>query len=93
MALIPLEEHGAPSQKTSLSGGVAQILIYSRPYPCLDDMRLFIRTKSQHFICVFVIDVIFRSEKHWRSFDVGEQGSADDGHTDMWIATHERSPL
>ena len=48
MALIPLEGLGAPSQKTSLLGGVAQILIFSRPSPRLVDVGLFVRPKSQH---------------------------------------------
>jgi len=34
----------APSQKTNLLGGVAQILIYARPSLCLADMGLFVRT-------------------------------------------------
>ena len=38
MALIPLEGLGAPSQKTSLLGGVAQILINPRPSPRLADV-------------------------------------------------------
>jgi len=42
---------------------------------------------------VFVIDVVFRSEKYWGSFDVSERGSADDGDADMRIVTHDRSPL
>jgi len=37
---------GTPSQKTSLLGGVAQILIYPRPSPRLADV-LFVRPKSQ----------------------------------------------
>jgi len=48
MALIPIEGLGAPSQKTSLLGGVAQILIYLRPSPRLADVGLFVRLKSQH---------------------------------------------
>ena len=47
MALIPLEGLGAPSQKTSLLGGVAQILIFPRPSPRLADVGLFVRPKSQ----------------------------------------------
>ena len=50
MALIPLEGLGAPSQKTSLLGGVAQILIYLRSSPRLADVRPFVRSKSQHSI-------------------------------------------
>ena len=50
MALIPLEGLGAPSQKTSLLGGVAQILINPRPSPRLADVGLFVRPKSQHQI-------------------------------------------
>ena len=37
---------GAPSQKTSLLGGVVQILIYLRPSPCLADVGLFVRPKN-----------------------------------------------
>ena len=48
MALILLEGLRAPSQKTSLLGGVTQILIYSRPSPRLADVGLFVRPKSQH---------------------------------------------
>ena len=42
-----VEGLGAPSQKTSLLGGVAQILIFPRPSPRLADVRLFVRHKSQ----------------------------------------------
>ena len=42
-----IEGLGAPSQKTSLLGGVAQILTYPRPSPCLTDVGLFVRPKSQ----------------------------------------------
>jgi len=49
MALIPLEGLRAPSKKTSLLGGVAQILIFPRPSPCLADVGLFVRPKSQHY--------------------------------------------
>ena len=42
---------------------------------------------------MFVIDVIFSSEKHWASFDVGKHESADDGEADIRIATLDRSPL
>ena len=45
MALIALEGLGVPSQKTSLLGGVAQILIYPRPSPRLVDVGLFVRSK------------------------------------------------
>ena len=38
---------GAPSQNTSLFGGVAQILIYPRSSRCLADVELFIRPKFQ----------------------------------------------
>ena len=48
MALIPLVGLEAPSQKTSLLGGVAQILIFPRPSPRLADVGLFVRPKSQH---------------------------------------------
>jgi len=50
MALIPLEGLGAQSQKTSLLGGVAQILIYPGPSPRLADVGLFVRSKSQQMI-------------------------------------------
>ena len=38
---------GAQSQKTSFLGGVVQILIFQRPSPCLADVRLCVRPKSQ----------------------------------------------
>ena len=38
MALISIEGLGAPSKKTSLLGGVAQILIYPRSSSCLADV-------------------------------------------------------
>ena len=45
---VPPEGLRAPSQKTSLLGGVAQILINSRPLsPRLADVGLFVRPKSQ----------------------------------------------
>ena len=47
MALIPIEELGTPSQKTSLLGRVAQVLINPRPSPRLADVGLFVRPKSQ----------------------------------------------
>ena len=37
----------------------------------------------------FVIDMVFRSEKNWGSFDASEWGSADDGDADMRTATHD----
>ena len=40
---------------------------------------------------MFVIYMVFRSEKNWGSFDAGECGSADDGDADMRTATHDRS--
>ena len=42
---------------------------------------------------MFVIDVVFRSEKYLGSFDVSQRGSADDGDADMRTTTHDRSPL
>ena len=42
---------------------------------------------------MFVIDVIFKSRKHWSSFDVDEHGCADDGKADMSIVTLDHSPL
>jgi len=38
---------------------------------------------------MFVIDVTFKSRKHWASFDFGERKFADDGETNMRIATHD----
>ena len=46
---------------------------------------------SQRVSFVFVIDVDFRSEKYWASFDAGERESVDDAG--MRIVTHDRSPL
>ena len=46
--LLSTEGFGAPSQKTSLLGGVAQILIYPRPSPRLAEVGLFVRPKFQH---------------------------------------------
>ena len=31
--------------------------------------------------------------KKWRSFDAGEQASADDGDVDIRTATHDHSPM
>ena len=62
MALIPLEGLGAPSQKTSLLGGVTQILINSRPSPRLADVGLFVRHKSQHH-CTFLAYELIRDFK------------------------------
>ena len=39
---------------------------------------------------MFVIDVVFKSEKHWASFDVGEWESADDD-VNTRTATHDCS--
>ena len=36
---------------------------------------------------MFVIDVVFRSGKHWVSFDVDERGFVDDGDADMRTTT------
>ena len=44
---IESEGPGAPSQKTSLLGGVVQILIFPRSSPRLADVGLFVRPKSQ----------------------------------------------
>ena len=49
MALIPHEGLGAPSQKTSLLGGVAQILISPRSSLRLADVGLFVRPKPNRF--------------------------------------------
>ena len=35
---------------------------------------------------MFVIDVIFISQKHWTSFDVGERRSVDDDEAKMKTA-------
>ena len=66
MALIPLEGLGAPSQKTSLLGGVAQILINPRPSPRLADVGLFVRPKSQHLVLqnLFAYLHLFFLSKH-----------------------------
>ena len=58
------EGFGAPSQKPSFLGGVAQILIYLRPSPCLVDVGLFVRPKSQHckllcFFCSHQVEVVY----------------------------------
>jgi len=45
MTLIPFVRLGASSQKTTLLGGVAQILINSRTSPCLADVGLFVQPK------------------------------------------------
>ena len=50
LALIPIVGSGAPSQKTSLLGGVAQILINPRPSSRLADVGLFVRLKSQQIV-------------------------------------------
>ena len=42
---------------------------------------------------MFVIDVIFRYEKYWASFDVDEQESADDDEYDMMITPNDRISL
>ena len=46
--LLEPEGLGAPSQKTSLLGGVAQILISPRPSPRLADVGLFVRPKPNN---------------------------------------------
>jgi len=74
MTLIPLVGVGAPSKKTSLLGGVTQILIYSRPSPRLADVRLFVRPKSQqltHFNkitndLIFLGEPISNDHKVWK---------------------------
>ena len=53
----------APFQKTSLLGGVAQILIYLRPFPCLADVGLFVRPDPNPNIISF----IFESFGGWHS--------------------------
>ena len=44
MALISFVKTWGTIQKTSLLGGVAQILIYPRPSPCLANVGLFVCT-------------------------------------------------
>ena len=56
---------GAPSQKTSLLGGVAQILINPRPSPCLTDVGLFAWPKSPT-----VRNAIVRSYLRVRSYPI-----------------------
>jgi len=46
MTLILIKGLEAPSQKTNLLSGVAQILIYQRPSPCLADVGLFVQPKE-----------------------------------------------
>ena len=46
---------------------------------------------TDEFLVVFMINVIFRSEKHWTSFDVGKVESSDDGDADTRTATHDHS--
>jgi len=47
MILISIEGLGASSQKTSLLGAVTQILIYSKLFPCLANVELFVRHPTQ----------------------------------------------
>ena len=58
MALIPLARTRGKIQKTSLLGRVAQILINPRPSPCLADVGLFVRLKSQQLyvsqVCISI---------------------------------------
>ena len=42
---------------------------------------------------MFVIDVVFTSEKYWGSFDAGKRESADDGNADLRTATYNQSPM
>ena len=42
---------------------------------------------------MFIIDVVFISEKFWGSFDISELRSTDDGDTDLRTVTHDRSPM
>ena len=42
---------------------------------------------------MFTIDVIFKSEKHWTSFDVGEREFVDDSDADIKVTIHDRSSL
>jgi len=37
----------------------------------------FVRARDE-FLFVFVVDVVFRSKKHWGSFDTSGHGSVDD---------------
>ena len=50
MSLIPIEGLGVPSQKTSLLGGVAQILINSRPSPRLADVDYLFDPNPNNFV-------------------------------------------
>ena len=53
------EELVALSQKISLLSGVVQILIHPRSSQCLTDVRLFIRTKSQHMALMTLLMAVF----------------------------------
>ena len=64
MALIPLERLGAPSQKTSLLGGFAQILINPRPSPRLANVGLFVQPKSQQVYSLWIHKIHIRQK--WR---------------------------
>jgi len=55
---------GAPSQKISLLGGVAQILIYPRPSSCLPDVGIFVRLKSQQIFHRAAFKDIFLTTKY-----------------------------
>ena len=42
---------------------------------------------------MFVIDVVFRSRKHWDHSMSVNGGSGDNGDADMMTTTHDRSHL
>jgi len=60
--------------------------------PKMTNLIFFVHTRNK-FLFVFLIDVLFRSEKHWRPFDATERGSVDDNNADMKTVTYDRSPI
>ena len=60
---------------------------------CDRPSQIFSVRACDEFCLCFVIDVVFKSEKHWGSFNVSERGFSDDSDADTSIATHNRSPL
>ena len=42
---------------------------------------------------MFMINVIFRFEKYWASFDIGERESVNDGEAHMGTVTHDLNSL
>ena len=67
MALIPHEGLGALSQKTSLLGGVAQILISPRPSSRLADVGLFVRPKPNR-PCAEDINIGVGESGKWQKY-------------------------